>query len=86
MWNKIAMSLKVQHLKERYPEVLAEVVLKDHKIDSPNESTSDNFLPHSSTQSQSSGFTDPSSHPLSSLCSQAIAGQAARGTVLFYNL
>lgn len=86
MWNAIAMSLKVQHLKERYPEVLAEVVLEDNKIDSAKESTSDSILLYSSTQSQSSGFTDPTSNDLSSLSSQGIAEQSTRGTVLFYNL
>ena len=82
MWNAIAMGLKVKHLKERYPEVLAEVHLEDNKIDSPRESNTDSFLLRSTTQSHSTGFTDPTSEGLSSLSSHGIEDQSARGIVI----
>lgn len=80
MWNAIAVALKVKHLKERYPEVLAEVVLEDNKVDSSWESSTGSFLGHSSTQSHSMGLADPASQSLSSLSSQAIEDQSTLGT------
>jgi hypothetical protein len=84
MWNSIAVTLKVNHLRERYSEVLADVVLPDNKIDLAEESTTDSysFLP-SSTQSQSTGFTDLTSQGLSSPSSQVLLeGQSGRGIAL----
>jgi hypothetical protein len=83
MWNAMAVDLKVRHLRERYPDILGDVVLPDNKILSPPDSSRESHLEPSSMQTPSSGFIEATSHIVSSSATNPSRGESARGIHLF---
>jgi hypothetical protein len=79
----MAVDLKVRHLRERYPDILGDVVLPDNKILSPPDSSRESHLEPSSMQTPSSGFIEATSHIVSSSATNPSRGESARGIHLF---